>query len=188
MKTQRIQVAIALTFASVILLCPQAGQAEGKSHWEVVIETDGTSFKAISKRLVPTEAPKIYRKHMQEGFLSVESIDASGKSVEVQSVPDPRQIYYDYIDEVSQGSNVPGTLKGGLITLPKAQMVISLPDEPGVILRELRISRQKALPKGKKQIPQRFETQDARIDPESEAMELVPEGSCDLGEVQEERE
>lgn len=120
-----------------------AADTSGK-HLEVLIETDGVSFKVLSRKEVDRPASLPARQVLRDGFLFIEGTDTSSSTVYAQSLPDPTQVYYDYSPDgsiVTEPSGASRPLKGGIHKLAKAKFVLSLPVD--VRLKGLKISRQK---------------------------------------------
>lgn len=126
-----------IKIGSIILMVFFAGTAHG-SHLEVAIETDGTHFKVISKKVRNKELQTRYRERLHPGFFYVECMDGTNRIVEAQSFPDPTEVYYDYSDESLPSSDPTKTfLQGGKIKLPKAQFILTFPHN--VNIQKLRI-------------------------------------------------
>ncbi len=129
----------------MLFLCSTVNIAQA-DHLEVVIETDGDNFNVVSKKIARGEAPHVYRQVLREGFYYVESLDAGGNVVQTQSLPDPTEVVYDYIDESQFPAggvdpSAPMPLKGSTIKLPSAEFVLQLPHDAGI--KSLRVHRQK---------------------------------------------
>ncbi len=122
----------------VFLAGPAIPAAAG--HLEVVIETDGTNFLPVSKRVVDEEPQShVYRQRFQEGFYYVQALDANGKVVHVESLPDPTLVIYDIFEETpdsqvagEQLPDQPTQPRGGVITLPSADFIVRIPNGEGV--------------------------------------------------------
>ena len=180
----------------ILFLCGVANIARA-DHWEVVVETDGENFNVISKKVEKGEAPQVYRQVLREGFYYVESLDAGGNVVQVQSLPDPTEVIYDYIDESQLPAegvdpSVPIPLKGSTVKLPSAQFVLRFPHDADI--KHLRVHRQKkagkALNKPAKAGEAVMEGITHRIDPKNPAplpaeIELEPKAFLDLSIVPE---
>lgn len=111
-----------------------------KKHLKIILETDGTNFNIISKKVIRRPIPAAYRQPLAEGFYYIEAADASGKTVSVQSVSDPTKVYYDFTEKS-------GIMNGGEFRAAKGTMILRLPYNPNI--KTLKISRQKASVKGK---------------------------------------
>ena len=180
----------------ILFLCGVANIAQA-DHLEVVIETDGENFNVISKKIEKGEAPQVYRQILREGFYYVESLDAGGNVVQVQSLPDPTEVIYDYIDESQLPAggldpSAPIPLKGSTVKLPSAEFVLQLPHDANI--KHLRVHRQKkavkVLNKSAKAGEAVMEGAAHRVDPVNpsalpEEIELEPKALLDLSIVPE---
>lgn len=180
----------------MLFLCGVVNIARA-DHLEVVIETDGENFNVISKKVAKGAAPQVYRQVLREGFNYVESLDADGNVVQVQSLPDPTEVIYDYIDESQFPAggldpSAPIRLKGSTVKLPSAEFVLQLPHDANI--KHLRVHRQKkavkALNKSAKAGGAVMEGAAHRVDPVNpsalpEEIELEPKALLDLSTVPE---
>lgn len=169
-----------------------SAQASGADKsLEVLIETDGTNFKGISKKVRGKKAPELSRQILRKGFYYIEAANASGRALRVQSMPDPTEVLYDYPDPAQSGSPVVAgpqksrgqVLKGGKIKLPKAQFLLRLPYDADI--RTLKIHSIKNSPAAADPAKERrmIGVQSAAQAPSSSDREL--KATLDLGAIPE---
>jgi hypothetical protein len=125
--------------SGIIWMLWAAAPAAPAASVEALVETDGRTFRVVDQQRRAQPSSVAYRQPLREGDLYVESLDANGHVVHIQSVPNPTEVVYDYAEgEVADG---PQPLKGGRLRRPTAQFRVHIPEAPAV--RALRISRQR---------------------------------------------
>ncbi len=144
----------------VSLPAARAGDEPGKSL-EITLETDGAAFTGLSKKVLGSRPPEVHRQVLRKGVYYIEALDAAGKGLDVRTMPPADEVFYDYAVPAEagtssgtalspaspQGGDTP--LKGGIIKLAKAQLMIALPNDPEIKTLKINIIKDTSSLSGK---------------------------------------
>ncbi|HNW42883.1 MAG TPA: hypothetical protein PKI19_00150 [Elusimicrobiales bacterium] len=147
----------------------------GDKYLQVVLGTDGNSYKVVSKKIINKPRPMFYRQPASEGSRYVEAVDAAGNTLATQSLDDPTQGFYDYFEDPEPqqaGGRSPGrkVMKGGSYKAAKAEMTLTLPYDTRI--KTLRVSHRKAPAGGRGQQRKNFKTVKASSAPAAADLDL----------------
>jgi len=143
-----------------------AKEDEAGKSLEILMETDGTNFKGLSKTVREGQAPELHRQVLRKGFYYIEALDAAGQVRRVQTMPASTEVLYDYFDPAPRTvaiatAAVPAAaapqagqgrlLKGGRLKLPKAHFMLKIPYDADIKTLKIHILKDSPAQDSKKE-------------------------------------